>query len=108
MPFFDENERDSKEIFPGVRIKTFWAEKMLASIVEFEAEAGVPMHDHPHEQCGAILEGQVSFTIEDETRVCSAGESYIIPGGVRHRAESVGGPAKVIEVFSPVREEFKY
>ena len=108
MYFFDEEARDSKEIFPGVRIKTFWANEMLASIVSFEAGKGVPMHDHPHEQCGVILSGKINFTIEGDTRLCQAGDSYIIPGGIRHRAETLEGPAKVMEVFAPVREEFKY
>ena len=31
---------------------------------------------------------------------------FIIPGGVEHSARPVGGPAVVLDLFSPVREDY--
>jgi quercetin dioxygenase-like cupin family protein len=31
---------------------------------------------------------------------------FLIPGGVPHRAVAIGGPVVVLDVFSPVREDY--
>ena len=90
MYFCDVENREPKEVAPGIRIRTFW-----------------PEHDHPHEQGGVMLGGELIFTIGGETRTCTAGDSYLIPGGVRHSAIAGPNGAQVMDVFSPVREEYK-
>ncbi|MFQ5408697.1 MAG: cupin domain-containing protein [Anaerolineales bacterium] len=108
MHFFEVEQREPKEIVPGVRIRTAWGDKMLLSIVDIDPGASVPNHSHPHEQAGAVLSGVITMTIADEERELGPGESYVIPGGVEHSA--VGGPdgVRVMDVFSPVREEYQY
>jgi len=107
MYFCDVENREPKEVAPGIRIRTFWQEKMLIAMVELDANAVLPEHDHPHEQGGAVLGGELIFTIGGETRTCTAGDSYLIPGGVRHSAIAGPNGAQVMDVFSPVREEYK-
>ena len=53
-----------------------------------------------------MLEGQVELTIGDEVRVCEVGEMFLIPPNTPHKAVAVGGPARVLDVFSPVREDY--
>jgi quercetin dioxygenase-like cupin family protein len=106
--FCDVENREVKEIFPGVRIRTFWGEQMLLSIVDVEAKTVVPMHSHPHEQSGTVMSGEVTFNVGGETRVLRAGDTYIIPGGVEHSIWSGDTPAQVLDVFSPVREAYQY
>ena len=48
------------------------------------------------------------MTIEDETRMLESGDIYIIPGGVEHSARTGQESARVMDVFNPVREEYKY
>ena len=108
MYFFDAENREAKEIVPGVRIKTTWEDQMLISMVDVDSGAVVPNHSHPHEQAGAVLSGVISMKIAGEERTLQPGDSYIIPGGIEHSA--IGGPdgARILDVFSPVREEYKY
>ena len=43
MPyFFDPETRTPKELVPGVVVRTFWGEQMLASLVDLAAGAIVP------------------------------------------------------------------
>ena len=107
MYFFDAENREPKEVAPGIRIRTFWQQQMLIAMVELDANAVLPEHDHPHEQGGVVLSGELIFTIGGETRTCTAGDSYLIPGGVRHSAIAGANGAQVMDVFSPVREEYK-
>ena len=78
----------------------------MLSLVEIDEGWVVPTHHHPHEQAGMVLAGAMRFTIGDETRVLEAGQSYIVPPNIPHRAEAVGGPVRALDIFSPVREDY--
>ena len=109
MSYFKEaGSRRTKELVPGARTRTFWGEKILLSLVEIDAHAQVPNHTHPHEQGGIVIEGEMEMGIGGEVRVLKPGDMYIIPGGVEHYARCGDTPAKALDIFSPVREEFKY
>jgi quercetin dioxygenase-like cupin family protein len=106
--YCDVENREAKEIVPGVRIRTFWAKEMLLSMVDIDAHAVVPIHNHPHEQAGTIISGRLQMTIDGEARWLEPGDSYIIPGGVDHKAVAGDEPARALDIFSPVREEYQY
>jgi quercetin dioxygenase-like cupin family protein len=108
MPFYSSAEREPMEIFDGITGRTFWGDRMLLSIVELEPNAVGPPHSHPHEQIGLVLAGELSFTIDGETRTIRPGDINVIPGGVEHSVVAGDMPCRLVEVFSPVREEFKY
>ena len=106
MPFFNVRELPTLEIIPGCRTRIPYGENLMLSYLEMDEDAEVPMHSHPHEQGGILLEGKLQLTIGDETREVQAGALFIIPPNVPHRAVAVGGPAVVLDVFSPVREDY--
>jgi quercetin dioxygenase-like cupin family protein len=91
---------------PGISMKTlcFGARTLLT---EFRLQAGstLPAHSHPHEQTGYLVSGLMALTIGDETREVAPGDSWCIPGDVRHGAEALKSSVAV-EVFSPVREDY--
>ena len=108
MPFFTATNRAAKTIAPGADIRTFWGDKMTLSVVDLAANSSVPLHSHPHEQAGVVLEGEMDFTIGDETRRLQVGDLYIVPGGVTHGVQVGPQPARALDIFSPVRDEYKY
>lgn len=108
MSFYDPGQRDFKEIAPGVTIRTFWGDKVLLSLVDIRPGATVPLHTHPHEQAGIVLAGELEMTIGKETKALKAGAVYVVPGGVGHSVQNVRVPTRALDIFSPVREEYKY
>jgi quercetin dioxygenase-like cupin family protein len=94
-------------IFPGVHIRTAAADKMMLSVVDLEPGSVVEEHSHPHEQVGMLLAGRVLFTIGDEEKTLQPGDLWCIPGGVKHKVVVVEGPARALDVFCPVREEYR-
>jgi quercetin dioxygenase-like cupin family protein len=106
--FCDLEGRKAKDVAPGVRIRTFWGDEMLLSIVDFEPNAIVPSHSHSHEQAGTVIYGALELTIGDETRWLLPGDTYIAPGGVAHGGKTGDEPTRVLDVFSPVREDYQY
>ena len=108
MYFPDLEARPAKELAPGVRARTFWGDKMLVAVVELAPDAVVPAHHHPHEQSGVIIKGEVEFTIGGETKLLRTGDVYLIPGDVSHGVKTGPAGAQVMDIFSPVREEYKF
>ena len=72
--FIDSSGRDSLELAPGVRTRTFWGDQMLFSLVEVDANSGVPLHTHPHEQGGIIVEGELEMGINGEVKLLKPGD----------------------------------
>ena len=65
----------------------------------------MPLHDHPHEQIGYLVSGRLLFTIEDLTLELGPGDSWLVPGGLRHTVTALED-AIAVDVFSPVRTEY--
>ena len=106
MPFVDLESIPPLQILPGCRIRTPYGRNVMLSYLEMDEGAVVPLHHHPHEQAGMLLKGRMELTIGDETRTVEAGSMFIIPPDTPHKAVAVGGPAVVLDVFSPVREDY--
>ena len=94
------------EPVPGCRLRTPFGEHLMLSYLEMDAGAEVPLHSHPHEQAGMLLQGKLQLTIGDETRLVQRGAMFMIPPNVPHRAVAIDGPATILDVFSPIREDY--
>ena len=77
------------------------------SLAEIPARVAVPEHSHPNEQVGLILSGDLEFTIGGETRTLKPGEMFRIPGGVPHSVVALDQPVRVLDIFHPVRDEYR-
>lgn len=64
------------------------------------------VHSHPHEQMTLVVQGRVIFTISGEERVVSAGAVMHFPPNNRHGATMLDEEVVLIDIFSPVREDF--
>ena len=107
MYYCELDSKAPRNLFPGADAYIFWGDKMMLSRVEIAANSVVPLHSHPHEQAGIVVEGELEFTIGGETRRLKPGDMYIIPGNVEHTVVSFDEPAVALDIFSPVREEYK-
>jgi quercetin dioxygenase-like cupin family protein len=106
MPFIDIKNYEPVEIAPGAKARTPYGENIMLSYLTLDEGADIPLHKHPHEQAGILLEGKLSLTIGEDTRLCEPGNLFIIPPNTPHAAKPVDGPAVVLDVFSPVREDY--
>jgi len=100
------NEIPSKEIMPGYHGKMIHSENMSIAFWEVEKDAKVPEHSHFNEQIMHVLEGEFEFTLNGETKVYHPGDLVVIPSWATHGGKALT-PCKLLDVFSPVREEYK-
>ena len=103
------NRQDCVRIDPaaGQIILAAECEKMTITIMEFEAGTVTAEHSHPHEQVGYMIEGEAEFVIDGQTHAVHAGQMWRLPGGVPHQVIVGEKPMRVVEVFAPVREDFR-
>src|SRR5271163_3111968 len=64
-------------------------------------------HSHPHEQLVYIIKGKVHVEIAGKKPFeVTTGESFMVDGGVEHQASALE-ETEVLDVFTPVREDYK-
>lgn len=91
----------------GIEIRAISGSHLTLSFVFFAAGAVAPMHTHPHEQMGTVLEGEIELDINGDRRVLHAGEVYSIPPHLPHGARAMSDkPSVALDVFTPRREDF--
>jgi quercetin dioxygenase-like cupin family protein len=78
---------------------------MTVARVYLAAGAVVPRHQHENEQVANVISGRLRFVIGEDELVVGAGESVALPANVPHEV-TVLEEALVIDVFSPVREDW--
>ncbi|MDQ3865466.1 MAG: cupin domain-containing protein [Actinomycetota bacterium] len=96
-----------QRIWDGITSRNVHGERMTLGVVELDPDAVAPEHSHPHEQFGVVLSGSVLFRIGDETKELRPGSVYVIPANAPHTAQAGPGGTVLIDVFSPVREEWQ-
>jgi quercetin dioxygenase-like cupin family protein len=101
-PFGTFEGIEAHEFAPGVHLRAIGGEQVLLCKVTYEPGKQVPRHSHEHtEQVMYILDGEVTMTIEDETRTLRAGETVVINRGLEHELHSEPG-VTFMEALAPV------
>jgi len=103
----DETTGIQRELAPGVNTRIFAGDQAMLSIVTLAPHAEGTMHHHPQEQWGVMLEGSAVRVQGGEEFPVKKGDFWRTPGNVPHTIRAGAEGAKVLDVFSPPREEYK-
>ena len=95
------------ELVPGVRMQPLFGDAAMLNMIELGPGAVVEEHSHPHEQLGLVVDGVLLLTIDGVEHRLPAGHGYQIRGGVLHAARAEGGRCRVLDVFHPIREDYR-
>ena len=101
-PFRSWNDVDGHELFDGVWMRAIGGEQVVLCRVLYEHGKHVARHSHPEaEQVMAILDGDVTMTVGDETRLLRAGDVVVVNRGIEHELYSEDG-VTFFEALAPV------
>ncbi len=89
-----------------MRKTLIYHENTLMIEVHIEAGGCVTMHNHPQVQTGYCIKGAIDLEVNGEKAVCRPGSAWVIPGGADHETTATE-PYIIVEIFSPVREDYK-
>jgi unsaturated pyranuronate lyase len=101
------DEFGRRSIFGDIQITTCAGDNMQFSIADIPARGIVQTHNHPNEQMGLVIHGSCDFTIGSETKTMKPGDVYRIPGGVSHSVTAHDAPVRMLDVFYPIRDEYR-
>lgn len=95
-----------KEIAPGFLSKFIHTETNTINFIEVKAGSTVPLHQHVHKQLSFVLEGKFELTVNGVAQLLEPGLFAVIPPNAFHGGTSITD-CKLIDLFSPVREDYK-
>lgn len=91
---------------PGVSRKVLcYSDNLMMCEITFEKGSEGNAHKHPHEQITYIVKGKFDFTVGDETKTVSAGDSVYMPANTMHGVKCLEAGV-LADIFSPKRDDF--
>ena len=106
MSYYDINQIEPREIFPGMHFRLIHTDKMTLSFLTIEEGAVLPEHSHHHEQVVTMQKGSLELTLDGKTHLLEAGSVFVIPSNTTHSAKALT-EVEVLDVFSPPREDYQ-
>jgi quercetin dioxygenase-like cupin family protein len=106
MSLHEVNKLPAKEIVPGFEARFLHTQHITIAYVHIRAGSVLPEHYHPHEQVTQVLEGQLEITVNGTTVIALPGKAVVIEGNKPHSAKALTD-CRVMDVFCPVREDYK-
>lgn len=104
--FFKEDTTPWEEAGKGITRQFVGFNTQLMMVkVKFEQGAIGYVHDHFHSQATYVASGKFEITIGGTSKVLEKGDGFFVQPNFKHGAKCLKAGI-LIDVFSPVREEF--
>jgi len=104
--FIKGDQLDWEVVGEGVKRKIMGYNNQIMLVKVHFDEGGIgPMHEHFHSQVTYVESGKFEVTIDGETQLLGAGDSFYIQPNKLHGA-ICREAGVLIDVFSPIREDF--
>ena len=97
---------DRSSLRPGSWMRPLCGDGTMLNLSVFEPGARAPLHDHPHDQFGSVISGEPVLEIDGVECERAVGDAPRIRGATPHSTWP-DGLCKILDVFHPVREDFK-
>ena len=109
MPVYKKADTVPDKISEGYERNIFHLKNLMVTVCDFyggPAPEPDPSHSHPHEQITYVAEGELYFFIGSEKHIIRTGDVVTIPSGITHCIQTISPYVKLIDCFTPLREDF--
>ncbi|MBI9104997.1 MAG: cupin domain-containing protein [Spirochaetales bacterium] len=109
MSILYDDKETPREIAPGVSRKIIHEKNILTAVIDFTGgpkDEADPPHSHPHEQITFVAEGEIFFILEGRKNRLKAGDLFSVPPDLPHTVQLLSKTARLVDSFTPVREDF--
>jgi quercetin dioxygenase-like cupin family protein len=96
----------AKAVVKGINGHYVHGQEMTFGLIHIDKGSDLPEHQHVHEQITYMLEGQLDMIIGGIPYTLTPGMIHVIPSNTPHSAKAITN-CTLIDVFSPVREDYK-
>ena len=107
---FSYNELPAFKVAEGIERRLIKTDNLMLVNIEFNdgpTSQPDPFHSHPHEQVSYLVEGEVYLFVGDNEKVhLKPGDTFAIPSGIPHTIQRLTPVVRLIDCFTPIREDF--
>jgi quercetin dioxygenase-like cupin family protein len=102
--FVTVNDIDAVEFVPGLEFRPVLGDNVMTNFVTYAPHTEAPVHVHEEEQVVIVLDGELEFVIDGQTRLMRPGDVAVIPSWVPHGARTLEVGCTQVDVFTPPRK----
>jgi quercetin dioxygenase-like cupin family protein len=105
----EENPAITEKVSEGYERTVFHLNNLMVVVCDFTngpAKDPDPPHSHPHEQITYVAEGELLFFKNGIASHMKKGDTVVIPSGIPHSIQLLSEKVRLIDSFSPIRQDF--
>lgn len=109
MAIVKESKVEKKSISPGRERYMCHTSQLMMVVIDFHdgpTDKADPPHSHPHEQISYLVTGKIIVHIGDEQTRLGEGDMFAVPPNVPHTVQLLTEHVRLVDTFTPLREEF--
>jgi unsaturated pyranuronate lyase len=98
MGFWNLKTLRLEEFRPGILSKVEAGSNLMMAVMEITPGREGGEHQHPFDQCGMVVEGEIEMSIGEEKKILRPMETYFIPAGISHHWKTAQSSAKILDI----------
>lgn len=109
MAVFKERTRNPEKVSGSFERSVLHLDNLMVVVCDFKngpAPQPDPPHSHPHEQITYVAEGELYLFLGEEKHHLKTGDVYTVQSGLPHCIQVISEKVRLIDSFSPNREDF--
>lgn len=99
-----------EKVRDGLERKIIHTDNLMTVLIDFTDgpwDEPEPPHSHPHEQTSYVAEGEIIFYCEGQPdQHLKAGDMFAAPSGRKHTVKLLTPKVRLVDSFTPIREDF--
>jgi quercetin dioxygenase-like cupin family protein len=90
----------------GIVRQMIHGDRLMICRLTIPAGTATPAHRHANEQFTIVEKGKVRYVLGTEETIFGPGDIILLSGGFWHGATTLDEEVVLLDIFSPIREDF--
>ena len=103
------DEMPVEQVRRGVERRIGHTDRLMIVVIDFHDGPTAqpdPPHSHPHEQVSYVAAGEVLFVLDGQETRLGPGDVFLVPSGKPHTIQQLTEHVRLVDCFTPIREDF--
>ncbi|MFV0439283.1 MAG: cupin domain-containing protein [Desulfopila sp.] len=109
MGIVQQNNIDKQQIGPECERYLCHTDHLMMTVIDFNdgpTTTPDPPHSHHHEQISYVVTGEIIVIIDEEAARLGPGDMFTVPPDVPHSVQLLTKHVRLVDTFTPLRQEF--
>ena len=109
MAFIKQSEIGRESIGKNRQRYLGYTSELMMVVIDFDdgpTEKPDPPHSHPHEQVSYVVTGDLIVHIGEQKEQLGPGDMFTVPPNIPHTVQLLSSHVRLVDTFTPLREDF--